>query len=118
MSHSRSKILCKINVKTIHIILNLPDSFLDNCESVNESVLVEIYKSCKIEIRCEFLSSILNEGHSLEGLFMPYNIHIFKEEVRLVMSLVCQILGLDDGIHVNEVVLGFLLKMNSVSLES
>ena len=34
------------------------------------------------------------------------------------MSLVCQILGLDDDIHVNEVVLGFLLKMNSVNPES
>ena len=33
------------------------------------------------------------------------------------MSLVCQILGLDDDIHVNEVVFGFLLKMSSVSLE-
>ena len=91
MSHSTSKILCKIDAKTIHGVLNLLDSFPDNCESMNESVLVEIYKSCKTEIRCEFLSSILNEGQSLEGLFMPCNIHIFKEEVQLVMSLVCQI---------------------------
>ena len=37
--------------------------------------------------------------------------------MQLVVSLVCQILGLDDGIHVNEVVLGFLLKMSSVSPE-
>ena len=36
----------------------------------------------------------------------------------MVVSLVCQILGLDNDIHVNEVVLGFLLKMSSVSLES
>ena len=34
------------------------------------------------------------------------------------MSLVYQILGLDDDIHVNEVVLGFLLKMSSASHES
>ena len=81
MSHATSKILCKIDAKTICGILNLPDSFPDNCESVNESILIEIYKSCKTEIRCEFLSSILNEGQSLEGIFMPYNIHIFKEEV-------------------------------------
>ena len=107
MSHATSKILCKIDAKTIHRILNLLDSFLDNCESVNKSVLVKIYKSCKTEIRCEFLSIILNEGQSLEGLFLPYNIHIFKEEVQLVMSLVCQILGLDDDMRINEVVLGF-----------
>ena len=64
------------------------------------------------------MSNILNEDQSLEGLFFPYSIHIFKEEVQLVVSLVCQILGLDNDIHVNEVVLGFLLKMSSVSLES
>ena len=38
--------------------------------------------------------------------------------MQLVVSLVCQILGLDDDIHVNEVVLGFLLKMSLVSHES
>ena len=113
-----SNILCKIDGKTIHGFLNFPDSFPDSGESVNESVLVEVYKGCKTEVRCEFLSSILNEGQSLEGLFLPYSIHIFKEVVQLVVSLVCQILGLYNGIHVNEVVLGFLLKMSSVSLES
>ena len=78
MSHSTSKMLCNIDAKTIRGVLNFPDSFPDNGESVNESVLVEVYKGCKTEIRCEFLSSILNEGQSLEGLFLPYNIHIFK----------------------------------------
>ena len=112
MSHSTSKILCNIDAKTIRGVLNLPDSFPDNCESMNESVLVEIYKSCKTEIRCEFLSSILDEGQSLEGLFLSYNIHIFKKEVQLVMSLVCQILGLDDDMRISEVVLGFLLRMS------
>ena len=78
MSHSTSKILCNIDAKTIRGFVNLPDSFLDSGESVNESVLVEVYKGCKTEVRCEFLSSILNEGQLLEVLFLPYNIHIFK----------------------------------------
>ena len=64
------------------------------------------------------MSSIINEDQSFKGLFFPYRIHIFKEEVQLFVSLVCQILGLDNDIHVSEVVLGFLLKMSSVSLES
>ena len=117
MSHTTSKIFCKIDAKSILGILNLHDNFPDNCESVNESVLVEMYKGCKIEIRCGFLSSILNEGQSLEGLFLPYNVNIFKKEVQLVMSLVCQILGLDDDIRINEVVLGFLLRMSSIDPE-
>ena len=62
MRHTTSKILCKVDAKAIHGILNLPDSFLDNCESLNESVLVEMYKSCKTEVRCQFMSSILKEG--------------------------------------------------------
>ena len=118
MSHSTSKILCRIDAKTIHGFLNLPDNYPDGGESVNESILVEVYRGCRTEVLCEFLSSILNEGQSLEGLFFPYRIHIFKEEVQLVWPLVCQVLGLDDDFHVSEVVLGFLLKMSSVSLES
>ena len=47
---------------------------------------------------------------------MPYHVHIFKEKVQLVVSLVCQVLRLDDDCHVSEVVLGFLLKMSSISL--
>ena len=118
MTHTTSKILCKIDVKSIHRILNLPDSFPNNCESVNESFLAEMYKSYKTEIRGEFLSSILNEGQSLEGLFLPYNVNILKKDVQLVMSLVSQILGLDDDIHISKVVLGFLLSISSIDLES
>ena len=34
------------------------------------------------------------------------------------MSLVCQILGLEDDIHISEVVLDFLLRMSSINPES
>ena len=101
MSYTTSKILCKVDAKAICRILNLPDSFPDNYESLNEFVVVEMYKSCKTKIRCQFLSSILKEGQSLQGLFLPYNVDIFKKDVQLVMSLVCQILGLDDAIFVS-----------------
>ena len=118
MIHTTSKIICKIDAKSIRGILNLPDSFPDNCEFVNEPILAKMYKSCKTKIRCGFLSSIHKEGQSLEGLFLSYKVHIFKEEVQLVMSLVYQILGLDDDIHIREAVLGFLLRMSSTSPES
>ena len=65
MNHTTSKILCKVDAKTIHEILNLLDSFPDNCESLNEPVLVEMYKNCKTKVRCQFLSSILKDGQSL-----------------------------------------------------
>ena len=35
-----------------------------------------------------------------------------------MMSLVCQVLGLDDDCHIGHVILGFLLKVNSLSPES
>ena len=70
------------------------------------------------ETRCQFLSSVLKEGQSLHGFFLPYPVHIFKNEVQLVVSLVCQILGLDDDCHVGEVILGFLLKISSLGYES
>ena len=49
---------------------------------------------------------------------MPYNVNIFKKEVQMVMSLVNQILGLDDDIHISEVILGFLLSIGSIDPES
>ena len=62
MSRSTSKILCRIDAKAIRGFLNFPYNYPDSGESVNESVLAEVYRGCKTEIRCEFLSSILNEG--------------------------------------------------------
>ena len=91
VSRSTSRILCRIDTKAIHEFLNFPDNYPNSGESVNESVLAEVYRSCKTEVRCEFLSGILNIGQSLEGLFFSYRIHIFKEEVQLVVSLVCQV---------------------------
>ena len=44
--------------------------------------------------------------------------HIFKDEVQLVISLVCQVLGQDDDCHVGDVILGFLLRISSLSSES
>ena len=79
MSHKTSKILCRINVKSVHGMLSLPDSFPVNFESFNEQVLIELYKNCKTEVRCQFLSSILKVGQLLEGLFFPYNVSIFKD---------------------------------------
>ena len=109
MSHTTSKILCRIDVKSVHEMLSLPDNFPVNPESFNEQVLIELYKKCETEVRCQFLSSILKVGHSLEGLFFPYNVSIFKDEVKLVISMVSQVLGLDDDKHVSEVILVFLL---------
>ena len=115
MSHTTSKILCRVDVKVVRGILNLPDSFPDNCESLNEPFLVEMYKNCETKVRCQFSSSIIKQGQSLEGIFLPYNVNVFKKEVQMVMSLVIQILGLDDDIHISEAVLGFLLGMISIN---
>ena len=98
--------------------MNLPDNYPNSHEPVNDSVLAEVYKNCETEVRCKFLSSSLKNGQSLDGIFLPYPVHIFKDEVQLFVSLVCQVLGLDDDCHVNEVILGFLLKISSLSSKS
>ena len=107
-----------VDKKNIRGVLSLPDNFPDNCESLNEQVLIQLYKNCRTEVRCHFLSSILKDGQSLEGLFLPYSVNIFKDEVQLVMSLASQILGLDDDTHINEVILGFLLSISSINPKS
>ena len=44
-SRSTSRVLCRINAKVICENLNLPDSYPDNRELVNESILAELYKN-------------------------------------------------------------------------
>ena len=44
--------------------------------------------------------------------------HIFKNEVQLVVSLVCQVLGLVADCRVGDVILGFLLRISSLIPES
>ena len=68
MSRSTFKILCRIDAKTIRGFLNFPDNYPDSGESINDSILAEVYRSCKTEVQCKLLSIILNEGQSLEGL--------------------------------------------------
>ena len=118
MSHTTSKILGRFDAKSIRGMLSLPHSFPINPKSFNEKVLIELHTYCKTEVKYQFLSSILQVRHSLEGLFLPYNVNIFKDEVQLVMSIVSQVLGLDDDKHVNEVILGFLLSISSTDHES
>ena len=52
MNHTTSKILCKVDAKTVRGILSLPNNFPDSCESLNEQVLIEMYKNCRTEVRC------------------------------------------------------------------
>ena len=118
MSHTTSKILCRVDARNVRGILSFPDNFPISCESLNYQVLIELYKNCRTEIRGQFLSSILKDGQLLEGLFLPYNVNIFKEEVQLVMSLVSQVLGLDNDTHINEFILCFLLSIGSNDHES
>ena len=96
----------------------MPKNYPDSREVINESVLVELYKKSEAETRCKFLSSVLKDGQSVDGVSIPYPMHMFKSEVQLVISLVCQVLGLDEDCHVGEVILGFLLRMNSSVSES
>ena len=118
MSRTNSKILCRIDEKVVRKVLSLPDNFPVNPESFNEQVLIELYKNCETEIRCQFLSSILKVVQLLEGLFFPYNVSIFIDEVQLVMSMVSQVLGLDNDRHASKVILGFLLSIGSTDPES
>ena len=118
MSRSTSRILCTIDATVIRENLSLPENYPVNRESVNESALAEFFKNCETESRCQFLSTILKEGQSLNGLFLPYPIHILKNEVQLVISLVCQVLGQDDDFQVGDVILGFLLRISSLSSDS
>ena len=117
-SRSASRILCKTDATVIRENLSLPKNYPVNHESVNESVLAKFYKNCETENCCHFLSTILKEGQSLDGIFLPYPVHIFKNEVQLVVSLVCQVLGLDEDCHVDDVILGFLLRISSLSSDS
>ena len=50
VSRSTSRILCKIDAKAIREILNFPNNYPDSRESVNESILAEVYRNCETEV--------------------------------------------------------------------
>ena len=48
----------------------------------------------------------------VESLAFLEDVHLFQEEVQLVLSILSQILGYDDDKSMNEVMIGLLLKTN------
>ena len=65
-----------------------------------------------LRLKNAFLREIIKVGHVVESLSFPMDVHIFREEVQLVLSILSQILGYDDEKSVTEVMIGFLLKTN------
>ena len=87
-------------------------TFPANTEALSEETLVQVYRECKSEIKKSFLTEILKDGHVVESLAFPVDVHLFREEVQLVLSILNQILGYYDDTSVTEVMTGFLLKTN------
>ena len=77
-----------------------------------------MYRECKYEIKNPFLTKNLKFGHVVESFSFPVDIHIFREEVQLVLSILSQILVYDDEKSMTEVMIGFLLKKNLPELET
>ena len=79
--------------------------------------MAQAYMEFMSEIKNSFLTEIPKVGHVVESLSFPMDVHLFQEEVQLVLSILSQILVYDDDKSVTEVRIGFLLKMNLLELE-
>ena len=54
----------------------------------------------------------MKSGQTVESLSFPYDVNIFKEDVQLVLSLLSQILGLDNDKFAIEVMSEIIMKVN------
>ena len=85
MNKNGTKILCQVNAKGIHKVLNVLKIFPVNVEALSEETLFQVNRECKYEIKNTFLTEILKVGHVIESLSFPIDARLFREEVQTML---------------------------------
>ena len=81
---------------------------------LNEENLMSTYCQLSLELRVDFLSKFIKPSQyfSYESLSFPTS--IFNCEVQFVVTILSQILGLENDRSINEIIIGFLVTMCSI----
>ena len=77
---------------------------------VEESI--RVYREGSVENKVEFLSKVLKVGRSIEFSFFPFDVSIFQENVQLVFYFLSRFLGHNNDKSIDEVMLGFIMKVS------
>ena len=87
MNFDGSKVLCQICSQSIREALCLFELTDEESIQFNEKDSIRCFRELSQEQKLEFLSKLLKNNQSIEGLFLPYSIDIFNDSVRPMFSL-------------------------------
>lgn len=73
-----------------------------------------LFHQLSLDPKCEQLKRFLNPKQLVEKLKSPYLIHVFIERVQYIVTMISQVLGLDNDMLVGDVILGFLMLIFSL----
>jgi hypothetical protein len=113
-----SEVLCRVDSLSIRYALDIPESPSTVSEPFEEENLIMVYRECPPEVKNLFLQTIVKPEHYSESLSLPMNVNVMVIEVQWACSILSQILGLDNDKYVVEVMLGFLLTIFPVRVQS
>lgn len=110
MPKDRIKVLCQINPQTILRMLILFESE-SKSQQLSEEGIIVTFQQMSLEVKTTKLNKLLKFEKSLDGLSLAYPSHIFTPRVQYMITMVSQVLSLDNDQSVGEVALGFLLSI-------
>ena len=105
MNSFGTKVLCLIDNNFVREALCFSESNHVESDKFNEEESISYYRDAGSESKVEFLSQVLKLNQVLENLTIPYSIDSFQPSVPSLLSLLSQIMGLDDDRFVIEVML-------------
>ena len=65
---------------------------------LNEENLIMLFHQSSLEYKFEQLNRFLKQGKLVEKLAFPYPVNVFTERVQFVVTMLSQVLGLDNDI--------------------
>lgn len=107
MSEDGIKVVCRIIAQSICETLGVYD-IGPECQEFIEGSIPLLYKQMSLEIKVEMLKILIKPKQTLEALSSPYPSHIFFPKFQFVITIVCQVLGMENDQSIYELILGFI----------
>lgn len=102
-----SRDLCKVKHELIKEITKIPVSENQNSIPLNEENVIVVYHQMIHKSRVKYLLKLIKLGQEITHKSLPYPTSIFNLKLLSIITILSQVLGLENDWFVNEVILGF-----------
>ena len=114
MNSNGSKVLCQVNAQIVRDDFLVSDSYINDLEQFNKAECFKFYNQVNQDDKFRFLAEFWKPNQPIVDTPLPYNVKVFQDPVVSFFSLLSQILGHNDDIMVDEVMIGCLLKSSKL----